>query len=84
MGKFTKPPFGVKKKPTQINLYIFDGDQLFPFQNRSWARWAAGGGNELLSQGDRTYLPASFSPHLHSQGPDDSERKCQLNMPVLV
>lgn len=37
-----------------------------------------------LSQGDRTYLPASFSPHLHSQGPDDSERKCQLNMPVLV
>lgn len=47
MGKFTKPPFVVKKKPTQINLYIFDGDQLFPFQNRSWARWAAGGGNEL-------------------------------------
>ena len=27
----------------------------------------------LLSQGDRTYLPASFSPHLHSQDPDDAE-----------
>ena len=43
----------------------------YSFQNRSWARGAAGGGDELRMHS--TYLPASFSPHLHSQGPDDSE-----------
>lgn len=34
-----------------------------------------------LSQGDKNYLLTRFSPHLHSQGSNDSEMKCQLNMP---
>ena len=77
-----------KLKKKKKSLYIFEVDKLFiskqdigKFDRLGVETFFRG---TQLSQGDRTYLPSTLSPRLHSQGPDDSEKKRQPNVPALV